>query len=177
MDRTILFFLIILYNAKIMANPLDLSATLNHIKVATTIDGSAAIYKGIKEFSVDHIHVDQGVTLVIKNACVLVTETLTGGGTIIIEDSATLNLTGKQQGTITFKNRLLADQYCLQNSSEKTFNSLKEIPKGTPYSLYTTSGMLINKGVIDRYLLSYKDPYQYLIKVVGYKEKQIVFKE
>ena len=157
------------------AKRINLSKALSAVHQKLVIDGNDIDTNGEKQFVVDQIRIYQGGQLIIKNACILVKGDLIGDGLLTIEDSATLTVKGSRKGSVYFDKRLLADDFCLQTSDQKTFDSLKEVPKGTAYVLYSLDGRLVNTAKVDRYILKYKDSHTYIIKVEGYKKRLIQF--
>ncbi|MFC5044785.1 hypothetical protein ACFSTE_21975 [Aquimarina hainanensis] len=168
----LLFFTSIAFaNVKI-----DISSKLMSVTEDTVIDGLDENTDEGVIFITESLHIENGVRIKVRNACLIILGDLTGNGIIDTDESATITLEGDEQGRITFINRFLADSTCQQTTDNKTFKDIKEVPQGLTYSLYTLSGRLLDKGEIDDYIHNYMDPKTYLIKIEGYKLRKIVFK-
>ncbi|WP_378187273.1 hypothetical protein ACE939_02855 [Aquimarina sp. W85] len=154
----------------------DISYKLMSVSENTVIDGLDETSNEAVVFITESLHLEQGVRIKIRNACLVILGDLTGEGILDIDDTATVALKGEKKGRLTFINRLLADDICLQNSDQKRFTNIKNVPQGLNYSLYNLNGRLMDKGIIDDYIHNYRDPKTYLIKIDGYKLRKIVFK-
>ncbi len=155
---------------------IDISYKLMSVTENTVVDGLDENTEEGVIFITESLHIEAGAKIKVRNACLIILGNLTGNGTIDIDSSATVTLEGEEQGRITFINRFLADDTCQQSTDQKTFRHIIEVPQGLKYSLYTTSGRLLDKGTIDDYIQYLVDPKTYLIKVEGYKLKKYVFK-
>ncbi len=169
---TLLFTSLVFSNVKI-----DISSKLISVTEDTIIDGLDENTEEGVIFITESLHLENGVRIKIRNACLLILGDLTGNGILEIDETATVTLEGEKKGRVTFTERFLADSICQQSTDQKTFNEIKDVPLGLAYSLYNLSGRLLDKGVIDEYLHNYKDPKAYFIKIEGYKLKKIVFKD
>ncbi len=167
----LLFSNIVFSNTKV-----DISNKLIYVTENTLINGlDQASNEGVI-YVTQSLHLEKGVRVKVRNACLIILGDLTGTGFIDIDKSATVMLEGDKQGRITFTNRFLADASCQQSTDKKTFWKIKSVPQGLNYSLYNLSGRLLDKGVIDDYIHNLRDPKMYFIKVEGYKLKKIIFK-
>ncbi|WP_128755315.1 hypothetical protein [Aquimarina sediminis] len=155
---------------------IDISYKLMSVTENTIVDGLDENTEEGVIFITESLHLEDGVRIKVRNACLIILGDLTGTGIIDIDDSATVTLEGEEQGRITFINRFLADDTCQQSTDQKTFKHIKDVPLGVNYSLYNMSGRLLDKGEVDEYIQNYVDPKTYLIKVDGYKLRKIVFK-
>ncbi|MFC5048760.1 hypothetical protein, partial [Aquimarina hainanensis] len=149
----LLFFTSIAFaNVKI-----DISSKLMSVTEDTVIDGLDENTDEGVIFITESLHIENGVRIKVRNACLIILGDLTGNGIIDTDESATITLEGDEQGRITFINRFLADSTCQQTTDNKTFKDIKEVPQGLTYSLYTLSGRLLDKGEIDDYIHNYMD--------------------
>ncbi|WP_074409274.1 MULTISPECIES: hypothetical protein [Aquimarina] len=155
---------------------IDISYKLMSVTENTVVDGLDENSEEGVIFITESLHLEAGVRIKVRNACLIILGDLTGNGIIDIDDTATVTLEGEEQGRITFINRFLADDTCQQTTDQKTFKHIKEVPQGLKYSLYNMSGRLLDKGEVDDYIQNYIDPKTYLIKIDGYKLKKIIFK-
>jgi hypothetical protein len=155
---------------------IDISYKLMSVTENTIVDGLDENSEEGVIFITESLHLEDGVRIEVRNACLIILGELTGNGIIDIDSTATVTLEGEEQGRITFINRFLADDICQQTTDQKTFKHIKEVPLGTKYSLYNMSGRLLDKGEVDEYIQNYVDPKTYLIKIDGYKLKKIIFK-
>lgn len=171
-----LLFLIFSNAATFASVKIDITSKLLFVTENTTIDGLDENTEEGVIFITESLHLEEGVEIKIRNACLVILGNLTGKGTIDVDASATVTLEGDKRGWITFPNQLLADATCQQSSGLKTFRNIKEIPLGLNYTLYNLSGRLMDKGNVDEYIHNYLDPKTYLIKIEGYKLKKYVFK-
>ncbi|WP_025739627.1 hypothetical protein [Aquimarina pacifica] len=169
--------LMLLVTSTIVANTkIDISYKLMSVTENTIVDGLDENTEEGVIFITESLHLEEGVRIKVRNACLIILGDLTGTGIIDVDDSATVTLEGDKRGRFTFINQFLADNTCQQSTDEKVFKSIREVPKGLGYSLYSMSGRLLDKGEVDDYLHDYVDPKKYLIKVEGYKLTEIVFK-
>lgn len=176
--KKILLLLILLWmaNFNFASTKVDISSKLMAVNENTTIDGlDENLDEGVI-FITESLHIENGARLEVRNACLVILGDISGKGVLDIDDSATVTLQGERRGHITFANQFLADDTCLQNTGDKTFKDIKEIPLGLNYSLYTLSGRLLERSKVDEYIHNYVDPKTYLIKIEGYKIRKIVFK-
>lgn len=167
----LLFVSITFANVKI-----DISYKLMSVTENTIINGLDENTEEGVIFITESLHLENGVRIEIRNACLIILGDISGTGILDIDESATVTLEGEKQGKITFIDRFLADSTCQQSTGLKKFENIKAIPFGTNYSLYTLTGRLLDHGQIDEYLYNYRDPKTYFIKVEGYKIRKIVFK-
>ncbi|MBQ4821050.1 hypothetical protein [Aquimarina sp. MMG016] len=169
--------LLLIFTSMAFANvKIDISSKLMSVTENTVVDGLDENTEEGVIFITESLHIENGVRIKIRNACLIILGDLTGNGILDIDESATITLEGEESGRITFPNRFLADATCQQNTDQKIFKHIREVPKGLNYSLYTLQGRLLDKGQVDDYIHNYMDPKTYLIKVDGYKLKKIVFK-
>ncbi|WP_062060340.1 hypothetical protein [Aquimarina longa] len=176
MKKYLLLLVVFLTNITFANTKIDISYKLMSVTENTIIDGLDENTEEGVIFITESLHLEDGVRIKIRNACLIILGDLTGTGIIDIDDTATITLEGEEQGRITFIDRFLADDTCQQSIDQKTFKHIKELPQGLKYSLYNMSGRLLDKGAIDDYIQNYVDPKTYLIKVEGYKLKKIIFK-
>ena len=155
---------------------IDISYKLMSVTENTIVDGLDENTEEGVIFITESLHLEAGVRIKIRNACLIILGDLTGNGILDIDETATVTLEGQEQGRITFIDRFLADDTCQQSTDQKTFKDIKDVPQGLNYSLYNMSGRLLDKGNIDDYIQNYVDPKTYLIKIEGYKLKKIIFK-
>ena len=155
---------------------IDISSKLTAVHENTTIDGlDENLNEGVI-FITESLHIENGARIKVRNACLVILGDISGKGILDIDESATVTLQGSRMGNITFINQFLADDTCLQNTGDQTFESIKEVPLGLNYSLYSLSGRLLERSEVDEYIHNYMDPKTYLIKVEGYKMRKIIFK-
>ncbi len=175
--KTLLPLFILFFTSIVLANTkIDISYKLMSVTENTVVDGLDENTEEGVIFITESLHIEDGVRIKVRNACLIILGDLTGNGIIDIDETATVTLEGDEQGRITFTNKFLADDTCQQTSDQMTFKDIKEVPQGLRYSLYNMSGRLLDKGTIDDYIHNYMDPKTYLIKIEGYKLKKIVFK-
>ncbi|TSE09609.1 MULTISPECIES: hypothetical protein [Aquimarina] len=175
--KTLLPLLVLFITSVTLANTkIDISYKLMSVTENTIVNGLDENTEEGVIFITESLHLEDGVRIKVRNACLIILGDLTGNGIIDIDDTATVTLEGQEQGRITFIDRFLADDTCQQSTDLKTFKDIKEVPQGLNYSLYNMSGRLLDKGEVDDYIQNYLDPKTYLIKIEGYKLKQIVFK-
>ncbi|MFL1896557.1 hypothetical protein ACJRPK_12700 [Aquimarina sp. 2-A2] len=176
MKKLLLFTFLIATQLGFANLKVDISYKLMSVTENTVIDGLDETSNEAVIFITESLHLEQGVRIKIRNACLIILGNLTGEGILDIDNTATVTLEGDKQGRITFINRLLADATCQQSTNQKTFKNIKDVPQGLNYSLYNLTGRLMDKGVIDDYIHNYRDPKTYLIKIDGYKLRKIIFK-
>ncbi len=175
--KTILPLLLLFITSLTFANSkIDISYKLMSVTENTVVDGLDENTEEGVIFITESLHLEDGVRIKVRNACLIILGDLTGNGIIDIDHTATVTLEGEEQGRITFVDRFLADNTCQQSTDEKTFKHIKDVPQGLNYSLYNMSGRLLDKGEVDDYIQNYMDPKTYLIKIDGYKLKRIIFK-
>ncbi|AXT53588.1 hypothetical protein D1818_23190 [Aquimarina sp. BL5] len=168
---TLLFASVTFANVKI-----DISYKLMSVTENTVINGLDENTEEGVIFITESLHLENGVRIKIRNACLIILGDISGNGILDVDETATVTLEGEKKGRVTFIDRFLADSTCQQDTGNKTFKHVREIPTGVKYSLYTLSGRLLDSGIIDEYIHNYVDPKTYLIKVEGYKLRKIVFK-
>ncbi len=155
---------------------IDISYKLMSVTENTIINGLDENTNEGVIFITESLHLEDGARIQIRNACLVILGDITGNGTIDVDETATITLEGNKNGKITFIDRFLADSTCQQDTSQKTFENIKEVPEGLTYSLYTLTGRLLDIGQVDEFIYNYIDPKTYLIKIEGYKVRKIVFK-
>lgn len=155
----------------------DISSKLMYVTEDLVIDGLDENTEEGVIFVTLSMYIDKGARIKVRNACLIIEGSLSGNGIIDVEDSATVTLLGDKEGRITFTNKFLADASCQQSLGGKYLRNIKEVPDGLNYSLYNTSGRLLDKGQIDGFIKTYRDiKKMYYIKVEGYKLRKILFK-
>ncbi len=175
--KTFLPILVLFITSITLANTkIDISYKLMSVTENTIVNGLDENTEEGVIFITESLHLEDGVRIKVRNACLIILGDLTGNGIIDIDETATVTLEGQEEGRITFIDRFLADDTCQQNTDLKTFKDIKEVPLGLSYSLYNMAGRLLDKGEVDDYLHNYFDPKTYLIKIEGYKLREIVFK-
>ncbi|MHA7059815.1 hypothetical protein ACWGOQ_0021485 [Aquimarina sp. M1] len=155
---------------------IDISYKLMSVTENTVINGLDENTEEGVIFITESLHLENGVRIKIRNACLIILGDISGNGILDVDETATVTLEGEKKGRVTFIDRLLADATCQQTTGLQTFKSIKDVPQGLNYSLYTLTGRLLDHGKIDDYLHNYIDPKTYFIKIEGYKLKKIVFK-
>ena len=176
MKKLLPLLALLVANATFANVKIDISYKLMSVTENTVINGLDENTSEGVIFITESLHLEEGVRIEVRNACLIILGDISGTGTLDIDESATVTLEGYKQGKITFTDRLLADSTCQQTTGAETFKDIKEVPLGINYSLYTLSGRLLDRGITDEYLHQYIDPKTYLIKIDGYKLRKIVFK-
>jgi len=175
--KKLLPLLALLFASVTFANvKIDISYKLMSVTENTIINGLDENTEEGVIFVTESLHIENGVRIKIRNACLIILGNISGNGIIDADESATVTLEGEKRGRVTFIDRFLADSTCQQSTGQETFKDIKEVPIGLMYSLYTPKGRLLDHGTIDEYIHNYKDPKTYLIKIEGYKLRKIVFK-
>jgi len=175
MKKFLLFFILGSTVNAFANTKIDISYKLISVSENTIVNGLDENTEEGVIFITESLHLEEGVELKVRNACLIILGDLTGTGTIDVDDTATITLEGDKKGRFRFTNRFLADNTCQQETDQKTFKNIREVPQGLNYSLYSLSGRLLDKGEVDDYIQNYSDPKTYMIKVEGYKLRKITF--
>lgn len=155
----------------------DISYRLMQVTENIIIDGLDQSSEEGVIFVTESLHIENGSSVEIKNACLIILGDLSGAGTLNIHSSSTVMLEGDKQGKVTFLNRYLADDTCQYSTGTKSFKDITEVPEGLRYSLYSPEGRLLDKGIIDDFIkYNFISAKTFVIKIEGYKSKKIVFK-
>ncbi|GAA3509641.1 hypothetical protein GCM10022393_22910 [Aquimarina addita] len=175
--KTTLHVLAFLFTTMAFANvKIDISSKLMSVTENTVINGLDENTEEGVIFITESLHIENGVRIMVRNACLIILGDISGSGILDVDDTATVTLEGEKKGRITFINNLLADATCQQSMGLQTFKDIKDVPLGLNYSLYTLTGRLLDKSKVDEYIHNYMDPKTYLIKIEGYKLRKIQFK-
>lgn len=175
--KTTLPLLAFLFTTLAFSNvKIDISYKLMSVTENTVINGLDENTEEGVIFITESLHIENGVRIKVRNACLIILGDISGTGILDIDETATVTLEGDKKGRITFIDNFLADSTCQQTTGLKTFKDIKEIPMNTTYSLYTLTGRLLEKSIVDEYIHNYIDPKTYLIKVEGYELRKIQFK-